>query len=450
MKNKLLLILLALMTPLGVFSRFEFSLAASVVLLFVFVASVAGKGFDKNIGEMACSRFNLSLVFVFGLVAVSLLNPHAVALRENGYSEIVPQSHIWWLPTSVSAQVGDRGAFAFLLFWLNVFYFANAVYFCSRERGNSVFFIKAMCVVWIAAAAYLVYSAAVVYPQVESIGGKKLFGIISSPRASIMGSFFSRNAAAQFFIVALFCSLGFWLCCLLKNGGGRHSGILPFCAFALSAVALVFCVQAQAMAGLAVGGIAAVCGLLYVARKRGRRGFGWGILSVLVVGIVLSFVAAAHSDAVSELLGDVREKIALRTDKGVDFASDRIAMWKGGVDILSKHRLWGVGANDYVFYSFTKSGAGTRMAYSVHNDVLQMFVEFGVLGGLALLCLIICGVFRVLRGTNRGVFEICFFAGVAVIFAVSLFDMPFRTPNVVWSIFGITAALLAERKFRSD
>ncbi len=450
MKNKLLLTLLVLMTPLGVFSRFEFSLAASVVLLFVFVASVAGRDFDKNIGEMACSRFNLLLVFVFILVAVSFFNPHAVALRENGYSEIVPQNYVWWLPTSVSAQVGDRGIFAFLLFWLNVFYFANAVYFCSCEKGNSVFFVKAMCVVWIAAAAYLVYSAVVVYPQVESIGGKKLFGIISSPRASIMGSFFSRNAAAQYFLVALFCSLGFWLRCLLKNGGERHSGFLPFCAFVLSAVALVFCVQVQAMIGLAVGGITAFGGLLYVARKRCCRGFGWGILSVLVVGIVLTFVAATYSNAVSGLLGDIEEKIAMRTDKGMDFASDRIAMWKGGVQILSKHWLWGVGANDYVFYSFAKNGTTARMAYSVHNDALQMFVEFGVVGGLVLLCLIIYGLFRVLRGTNRGVFEICFFVVVAVIVAVSFFDMPFRTPNVVWSMFGITAALLAERNSREN
>ena len=203
------------------------------------------------------------------------------------------------------------------------------------------------------------------------------------------------------------------------------------------------------MAGLAVGCITALCGLLYVARKKGGR-LVWGVPVVLVAGIVLAFVAVAHSDAFSGLLGDIEEKIALRTDKGIDFASDRITMWKGGVDILSKHLLWGVGANDYVFYSFAKNGTTARMAYSVHNDALQMFVEFGVLGGLFLLSLIICGLLRVLRGTNRGVFEICFFVGVAVVFAVSFFDMPFRTPNVVWSMFGITAALLAEKDSRAD
>ncbi|HOW97030.1 MAG TPA: O-antigen ligase family protein [Kiritimatiellia bacterium] len=129
--------------------------------------------------------------------------------------------------------------------------------------------------------------------------------------------------------------------------------------------------------------------------------------------------------------------------------SDRPRLWGAAWAIFRDHPWYGTGGWGFrylaAFYlprdhwSSLKSNPGRANA---HCDPLQFLVEFGIAGagGLALAWgALAAGLFR--RDLARGALFTLSCAGLTLVAAFSLIDLPFRCPSVLWTWTVVLAAL---------
>ena len=156
MKQKIILLLLATLTPIGIFTRFEYLLFLSFLLFILFSVSCLNNNFENNL-KILKNKFNLALAIVFIIVAISYYNPNYKVLEANGYYTLDKLSHIALLPTSVKSSVGNKGLIYFVLFWINMFYFVNAILLNATNKKNAFFFIICTNIIGSIAAIYLIW-----------------------------------------------------------------------------------------------------------------------------------------------------------------------------------------------------------------------------------------------------------------------------------------------------
>ena len=147
------------------------------------------------------------LFTVLLIVLVSYLNPHAKLMKADGYYYLSTIKYIEWLPSTILGTY-DRGSLCFVVLWLSVFYFFNAVLMNIDSRKNARFFVKSFVFVGAFSSLYIVFSTLANTRCNITDFDKHLFGVIEGFGMSVMGSFFSRNAASQYTILALFTAIG--------------------------------------------------------------------------------------------------------------------------------------------------------------------------------------------------------------------------------------------------
>jgi O-antigen ligase len=131
----------------------------------------------------------------------------------------------------------------------------------------------------------------------------------------------------------------------------------------LYAAAMVVMVQNR---GAVLGLVASLVALFLSARSRGR----WFLLSLIPT------VAAAAWVLRAGLAGRFREIYA--NGQFLDTAAHRLEIWRGSLEIVRRHWLFGVGPGN--FNDFLPRYTGGRVDGYAHNSVVEILGETGVIG----------------------------------------------------------------------
>lgn len=206
-------------------------------------------------------------------------------------------------------------------------------------------------------------------------------------------SFVNRNFAAEFVV----CTLPFSAYLLFTQ---KKSAVLAFLAFS-SAFSLVFLMMCGTRSALLAAYITLPLIALMIWLNRGKFSMGaWASgQRILVLGIFFStfiglgLIKAGNPSA--ELTGqNAFQRTILRTSQisATDQTLNiRKVMWEATFRMIEKRPLTGVGAGawevDIPLYQ--AEGSQLETDYYVHNEVLQLLGEYGLVGWLFMLLLIV-------------------------------------------------------------
>jgi O-antigen ligase len=170
---------------------------------------------------------------------------------------------------------------------------------------------------------------------------------------------------------------------------------------------------------------------------------------------------AAGGVAAFSLLGLVLVSGTLGDDIRTDFQSRRPDVsiveqsllarnwqWKAALDITHEYPLFGIGGQGFryfvPFYSEPDKAASLSSASGgqVHNDFLHALCEWGWIGVSAWLVLLLIPLLRLVPGTLSGRELITFtLPGVICVYLHSLWDLPFRSPAVLFHTLAVVCGL---------
>ena len=183
----------------------------------------------------------------------------------------------------------------------------------------------------------------------------------------------------------------------------------------------------------AVVGLAAAClGMWPLARRR------WlGLLALLTLPMVVGYWAfeAGLLDRFRQIYADGRF---------LGSAAERLAIWKGGLEIAREHWLFGVGPGNFEFA--LRALTGGRLWMNAHNSYIELLVEEGA-PALGLYLLIFLGAAVRLAGAARRFpnnWRRTVGAGLLGSFAAHLAAGTFLSnPSLVWTwtLIGVAASL---------
>ena len=443
MKQKIILLLLATLTPIGIFTRFEYLLFLSFLLFILFSVTCLNNNFENNL-KILKNKFNLALAIVFIIVAISYYNPNYKVLEANGYYTLDKLSHIALLPTSVKSSVGNKGLIYFVLFWINMFYFVNAILLNATNKKNAFLFIICTNIIGAIAAIYLIWEEYYFFKEGIIITGKKLFGLISSPYTTITGSFLSKNAASQYFSFMLMLSLGLFFHTFKEKQQRYYLFMLLYILeIILFIIALFLCKQAQSFIGIACCLFLGIIYAVYLFYRRYRKYFYIKALIISIIFILgLTYTYQHATTTFEKIKTDIKSEFVTTISELNSEESTRPFIWKKAICTLKTHRLWGIGANNFIFYSnFINKKGRCVVAYSAHSDPLQLFVEFGIIGGIIILTLFCYGMIIIYNRLHTNKIGMFCYMGICYVLAISFFDMPFQQINVALLIFGTIASL---------
>lgn len=211
-------------------------------------------------------------------------------------------------------------------------------------------------------------------------------------------TFINRNFFAEFVV----CTLPFSLLLLLSARSSAEIGLRAFfTAFNLVAI-LMTGTRSALLALIALGLVLPVIVLMY---RRQFESVRWArnqkMLAVMVL-LATTMGLGSLSSANPQLLADGLGSTALQRSffRGASMtqkkeytagsASVRLAMWKATGRMIQAHPVTGVGAGAWEvdLPLFQVDGSGVETDFYVHNEILQLLAEYGLVGWLFLLSLL--------------------------------------------------------------
>lgn len=244
------------------------------------------------------------------------------------------------------------GAGEFFEKWLLPFLIFQAVFLFIRSREAA----ENMTVIMVAATAAVSLLAVFEFlsrGEVSSIERARVGGIANDP-----------NILAAFLNYCLFIPLAF----LLKDRG-KFKKVLWLLVFALAVRALL---GTFSRGGYLAFGIGIYAGA-FMIRKR-----------LLIPVLIVTSLAALHPDF---LPSSMRERIAQTFEPAADPSAegvanldksnrDRIEIWKGSVQIIKEHPVFGIGYT--LFKTTIKDYWPGRVPFEPHNTYLFIAAEMGI------------------------------------------------------------------------
>lgn len=187
--------------------------------------------------------------------------------------------------------------------------------------------------------------------------------------------------------------------------------------------------------------------VLAMALWSGRVTAAWRFIAVIATGLFAYMVLRPAMGAADELLsayfGGARLDQSLfdLAGRGLD-SSGRLLEWQVAWQLFQDHWLMGVGAGNYAGAAFAKHvelgiASPPGLFLHSHNSVLQLLVEFGLLGGLWLLVMVamaVLGLWHALRQRER-------ILAVSILLAFAIYGM-FEFPLWMMSFFILNLLLL--------
>ena len=351
--------------------------------------------------------FWLGLLFII-YVFLGAINPswqYTVNLEKGTWRivQIPPDEVIQWLPTSVSAApYSNMNAWRMLVIFCTAFFFVGSFWAGVKSRRCMLFLLGV-----VSFTAFLVAMMTII--QYMS-GTKEVYGLFESANVYFRGPFIYRNHGAAYMCLGLGASVGGFL-----YYWGRRTGHKSTPAFMFLFMAV--CIGAgllynMSRGGLFFGACLMLAGLILilfktVLRMTLRRNLAiFGFVTIFLVA--LFFVVPRFLKAYPELDRMSRSVVTIITTPSILKNDTRVLATKATWSLFLAQPVtgWGAGSFRYVFapyqkefinlfyqpHSLTKRwfenkkrGALRRYFSYAHNDWVQLFAEYGVVGTSAVI-----------------------------------------------------------------
>ncbi|VXB29132.1 conserved membrane hypothetical protein [Pseudomonas sp. 8AS] len=231
---------------------------------------------------------------------------------------------------------------------------------------------------------------------------------------------------------------------------------IGFAWLLLLGLLLLYCIAASGGRSVLVAWAA----VLAVALWSGRATAAWRFIAVIAAGLFAYLLLRPVMGVVDELLsayfGGARLDQSLfdMAGRGLD-SSGRLLEWRVAWQLFLDHWLMGVGAGNYAGAAFVKHvelgiASPPGLFLHSHNSVVQLLVEFGLLGGLWLLVMVamaVLGLWHASRQRER-ILAVSILLAFAIygLFEFPLWMMPFFILNLL--LLGVLGGRGWELKFR--
>jgi O-antigen ligase len=211
-----------------------------------------------------------------------------------------------------------------------------------------------------------------------------IFWLREPKQASPFGPYINRHQFAGYMELAMGLPLGL----LLARAVPRERMPLYAFAAALMGIAIVMTNSRGGMLSMVAEIVFLVLVSVRVGRESSRSEEGEGpkvsrvrslalrvaLAFAMVVGVVFGALYFGGEDALSRLVGTVN---------AADPTTGRAHFWKGTVEIIKDHPLFGTGLGAFsAVYPRYDTGNGTYRLEQAHNDYLQILSDAGAVGGL--------------------------------------------------------------------
>lgn len=358
------------------------------------------------VGHLLCSGWIASSE-LFGLASIATCG-YCLQRRL-----LEPSFHILFYPLTLFAAVSTLSAlaaprsihsFGENALWLKILLFPTAIFLFREVPGSRQVSVRALM-------GFGVFSSAFGLVQYFALGQRDLDHRITGPAAHVM-------TLSGLLLPVSLLALALWI-------HDRKNGWL-----ALVTVLTTFALLITFTRSAWLGWMMAVAVLLISKRPR-----------VLIWAVPLAILA------LSLLPLSVFGRVASSFDTRQSSNLDRIRMFEAGVEMIKDYPLLGVGpANVKEIYPLYRKHDAPRFRIPhLHNNLVQLWAERGVLAPLAyllLLALFLRECFRSWSGPNSRYAE----AGVAVtvgLAAAGLFEFNFGDTEVFWALLDVMAIVVA-------
>ena len=277
-------------------------------------------------------------------------------------------------------------------------------------------------------------------------------------------TFVNRNFFAEFVV----CTLPFSFVLLAR---ARQSAVITLLAFSNAFVLVTIMMTGTRSALIATGALVLLIPFVLILYRRqfafstwdtGQRLVAVGVLAATFVG--LGFIPTGNAKLIEEHATEKRGLTALErgfartksmtvkeeyTEKSF---SVRLIMWKATGRIIEKRPLTGVGAGSWEadIPLYQNEGSQLETDYYVHNEILQLLAEYGLVGWLFLIILLgylLYAAWRTVRArTPDGLAEAPWRAmtltSILAFLIVSNAGFPWRLASTA-ALFAVCLAILA-------
>ena len=419
-----------------------------------FVLSVAplpewANGTDGEHGNRANFKRLLQFpVFWFGL----LLTAYIIIQGLNSSWERIQGPESWWveeiepiawLPSGVRAEYVAMNAFRVLASFGAAFLLMCGLWVGIRRRSSAVL------VLWILSLSGAAMALVAILQKM--VGADKVLWLIKSANPQFWGSFYYRNQGVAYLTLIMIASAVLYFYHYNQSerraqSGGPHMLLFLVIGLVYASICLALSRGGILLGGLFVAGFVVLAGARALFSSSLRNSL---LISFLAAGLLATGVYGAYRlvdfDAITERFGDV-EKTIENADRDSRWICTKIT-WQ-----MAQEKLvlgWGAGSWRHIFpmyqknhpqifyqgYNRKRGWFGRKNYHEAHNDVVQFFYEFGIVGSILFLATFAYWVFSLaFRSADNALSAIILLLGMTVAFGHAFVEFIFQSP-AYWVAF---------------
>ena len=389
-----------------------------------------------------------SSVFWAGVIfllyaAVQGLNPawHYFSNAESWWLE--PATPVSWLPSSVEAPFAKSNPWRALTIFVSFTLLLSSIWAGFSRR-------KSYHLLWVAVMANATVLALLGIAQ-RLLGADRIFGLYKPSNRAFVSSFIYPNHAGCYFnlMLGLAAGMAWWHHqrsnrCIEGPGAAAAATSVAICC---SSLVLISCSRVSIVLMMVFTVIVGGALLFRLVRRNGpigRRQESIPLIMTLTAFLCVGFVVLSSDK--------LRERFAIVASSPVAADQDRSFARQAARDMFADHWMfgWGAGSFRYGFTKYVKfypaiyysDNGGRRTWEHAHSDPLEFLCEFGVLGLLPLVYILIQVAWKIARSRVwRNPLTIPIVCAVALVIFHSWFDFVFQCPAVLltWGVMLVGA-----------
>ena len=377
--------------------------------------------------------FSIGFIFLSLVVIQSLNSGYRVESNANGLLEFIKVPNKW-MPWSAVISESMEMLIWFFSAWVSALLVRNLL---SRRHLKPLLYIMAWNSAALACLGICLYLS----------GSSRLMGIWKLPGHAHYATFEYANHAAEWFYLNAFLAAGLAHDALVKRRPKIQQVI--WCSTFLLCVISVFLTLSRF--GAVLSSLLLLVALIVYFRRTFSHRKGKVSINIYIVAciVVMGGLALFTGAGGGKMANEIKER-SVSQDLG-----GRIRQFPSAIAIIGDYPLFGAGGGAYQWLaplhvaeedSAILAGMG---ALYVHCDPLQFLCEFGFVGGLCLVAIIVLLFYACLRNINKqSVISIWILVGLGIIVIHSFADLPFRNPAILYEWAVLLTALPKLIRFR--